>query len=331
MPTTPDSDFSFDLYPGLDDQLEAALQRNIASGTADPALVATSGLAAAVGNTLSKPSPNSGEELSDEDMEWAAVQLFRASQNWSTYPGLAVPTTNGELLTDSHKRTVERLHEAQKALDSSGEVTPAGVQIGETMRLTLVPWRAFRDHLGDLPSFIGDLRGIQGKASNTADYINDDLLTAIQNGTKMYRNPQKIVGMQAASERWISAEEYLNQRIAQDGDWGIMLAQVSDEAGWEAVKGQSPDQMTADGDGDLAVVRDEVGAMGIFEWLALTLQNDPTKLSSQDYSWLLANRFTDSNGVARVPYGDFSDGQVRSNRRWAYYQGDDVRPRLAVI
>jgi hypothetical protein len=70
--------------------------------------------------------------------------------------------------------------------------------------------------------------------------------------------------------------------------------------------------------------------MGIFEWIALTFQEDPTKLSTKDVSWLLANRLK-INGVPRVPYGDWSGSLVWSGLGSPDNGDDSARPRLAVI
>ena len=129
--------------------------------------------------------------------------------------------------------------------------------------------------------------------------------------------------------------EYLNQRIKQDGDWGIILAQTSDEAGLERlVKGspsdRTPDKLTDNGSTNFIVAGQKVDGMGIFEWIALTFQEDPTKLSTKDVSWLLANRLK-INGVPQVPYGVWGGSRVKSDLVSPDYGRDDARPRLAVI
>jgi hypothetical protein len=327
---SPAEDFTFDIYPGLDTELEAALARNQANGIADPAHIATSGLATAVGTNLNQlPDPNVSN-TPEEVRAWAEPQIDKllASMVFS----VGEPLHSFAELETKHKslpETLSRLYEARERLMNSSEVTPEGTPIGETMRLTLVPWGAFRRNLAGIADMVKEMRDRQSLTTND-DYLNDELFRALTDWTKLYRSPLKSITSQQA-DSMVTAGEYLDERIAQDGDWGVILTQVSNDAGVESLRGKSPDELTSDGNGTLYVEGVEVDGMGIFEWLATTLNHDPTQLSSQDASWLLANRFNDAQGVAQVPFGYFYDGQVASSLDWAYRRDDYIRPRLAVI
>ena len=77
-----DPSFSFDVYPGLDAELQAALERNVAAGTASPEAVATAGLGAAVSEAIAKNDPLANANLApafQQNMESAraiTVHLF---------------------------------------------------------------------------------------------------------------------------------------------------------------------------------------------------------------------------------------------------------------
>jgi hypothetical protein len=84
MTTPPSSEFSYDLYPGLDDELQAALERNIANGTAGLAEIATAGLAAAVAEHAAGPNLNT-EWSSLESLLWCTNELSSARESWLDY------------------------------------------------------------------------------------------------------------------------------------------------------------------------------------------------------------------------------------------------------
>ena len=55
--------FSFDVYPGLDAELNAAYKRNVANGVANPGAVATDGLTAVVADAIANQDPSSNVNL----------------------------------------------------------------------------------------------------------------------------------------------------------------------------------------------------------------------------------------------------------------------------
>lgn len=276
-------------------------------------------------NQLLTPDGNGAEGLPADVHAWATTD-FEAT-NWYQYPdqfGLDAPTSLQELATLSPNLapTLSRLYEAKQSLISSNDMTPESLSLGETMHLALIPWQEMRNHLGDFDQWIKTLRDSQGIATND-DYINEHLLGAIKSNQPFYRDPENPT-------RLLTPTQYLDKKIAEDGAWGVMLAQTSQAAGIERIKGQSPDQMTGDGSQHLELTGHNIDAMGVFEWIALTLQNDPKELSPQDASWLLANRMT-VDGGPHVPGGDWYDDQVGSYLNWAGNQFVNVRVRPAVM
>jgi len=341
-------EFSFDLYPDLDRDLDDIYRRNLEQGVASGEVIATAVLAATVDRQLE----NDPHEISKLAEDWARLEFDGESginQKWGRYYDQYNTDNDGmnhspidpepNLSFDNLKRhdweisnfeqKIEKLYLAKRALLESGETTPEGINVGETMHLVAVPWRIMRHNLVDgFDSWVKLMRHHQG--IKEPDYINDELLSCIKSDSnrKLYKNPLKI-------GEYLTAKEYLDQKIAEDGNWGIILAQTSNEAGIKSLvkgspEGRTPDALTQNGSGLFYIGEQAIYGLGIFEWLALTFQEDPRQLSTKDVSWLLANRLID-NGVPRVPCGDWYDSQVGSGLFSPGVGDVGARPRLAVI
>lgn len=280
-------------------------------------------------NQLLTPDGNGAEGLSAEVQSWVNTELanvanyFGTWQNYDGQLGVDKSVSLGELSAGNPNLAskLTHLYEAKEALLSSGETTPEGTNVGETMRLAVVPWQEMRNHLNDFDEWVDKLREAQGL--DEEDYINEDLIAAIKGNTPFYRDPED-------PSQLLTASQYLDKKIAEDGPVGVMLVQTSDDAGIDRIKGQSPDQMTGDGSEHLELSGSNVDSMGIFEWISLTLQTDPTQLSTEDYSCMLANRL-DVGGGPHVPGGYWYGDQFRSFLYWADSRGGAVRVRLAVM
>ncbi len=326
-PTRPE--FSFDLYGGLDADLEAAFERNVTLGIAQaPEEIATTGLAAAVESALgSQVSQNQLLGLPENIRSWFEDDTSPALERWKNYAGLligdAIPKSLDELIESNPNggETLEHLYRARASFNEDPSVTPEHNFFSSTMHTVLLPWKVMRANLDNFGSLVNLLRSQQGLA--TQDFINQNLLNAIHNDDPIYRDPENPTNM-------LRSSEYLDRKIAADGPWGIMLIQTSNEAGLDQLKGQSPDQMTNNGQDHLKFNGFGVDSLGIFEWFALTLQEDPTKLSSFGYSWMLANRLVVDN-KPQVPGGDFNGDQVRSDLGNSGNSYDNARVRLAVM
>ena len=287
-------------------------------------------------NQLLTPDANSAEGLTTEALSWANAELnnnfgdgaLGSWQRYETVLGVTVPHTVDELSQTNPNlaSTLTRLYEAKQALTANGAVTPDAFNLGETMRLVVMPWQAIRNHLGDFDQWLKTLRRQQGIVTND-DNIHRKLLWAIKSNQPFYRDPENPTQL-------LTPTQYLDKKIAQDGAWGVMLAQTSQGAGIERMRSQSPDQMTGNGSKHLELAGHNIDAMGIFEWIALTLQNDPKKLSLElNSSWLLANRnMIDGYDYDHVPVGYWhNDGQVESDLYRTTFQGSGVRVRPAVM
>jgi len=319
-------EFSFNLYPELDADLEAVYERNVALGLATEQEETSPGLISTVKKIIESESRPYEPNLSQETLAWAHQDIVPALKSWYKYrPSQlveGVPLTIDQMLeSNSHlAETLSRLHAVKEYLKATHELTPEGKNIGETMHLVLMPWQAIRSNLSDFSGWMNSMRDQQG--TKQQDYINPDLLIYIQNDMKLY--------IRSAPGSIQKPSEYLDDKIKQDGPWGVMLVQTSNEAGLKSLIGKSPNDLTNNGAGRLKFASFDVDSLGIFEWLALTLQEDPNKLSSKDYSWLLANRLMAGNSP-QVPCGRWLVSRVRSFLDSPDYDDAYARPRLAVI
>jgi hypothetical protein len=289
---------------------------------------------------LGGPATGNGMEVLSQEVRGWAEQEFNTLgwtpnigklKHWQRFDnelGQAVPNNLESLsqVSPNLGPTLVRLYEAKKDLLASGETTPTGENIGDTMHLLVVPWEAFYNHMTDIKEWVKQMRAIQGITKD--DFFNDDLVKAITQNQALYRDL-------SAQGKAVQVGQYLQNKIDTDGPFGVILAQTSDQAGLKSiVEGpeakRSPDAMTQRGETHFEIAGQAVDGMGVYEWLALTFQEDPTKLSSTDVSWLLANRIS-INNTPYVPYGLWIDSQVRSNLSKCDVQDGHVRARLAVM
>lgn len=302
-------------WGGLSDEARTALTR-LAMG---PSLA----------NQLLTPEGKVLEGLSAEVQGWAGAELNNVSsyfdtwQNYDGQLGVSKSISVGELAANNPNLAskLTRLYKAKQSLLASGENTPEGTNVGETMHLALIPWHEMRNHLADFDQWVKQLRDSQGIARG--NHIDEHLLAAIKGSTPFYRDSD-------TPSQLLTASQYLDKKIAEDGPVGVMLVQTSSAAGIERLVGQTPNQMTSDGSQHLEVAGSNVDSMGVFEWIALTMQKDPRELSRQDYSWLLANRMT-IQGVTRVLYVGWHDGRVMSNWGYGFRTDPQMRVCLAVM
>lgn len=343
MSSQAQSEFSYDIYPGLDAELDAALARNVEAGNAEPGAIATSGLTAVVERTLEEQKPDLGTDPLIAN--WVYDELEKTEQglhSWQKYSvnmSAPIPAKLEEFHNPNFGNKIDRFYATKLRLENSNLTTPEEINVGETMQLIAVPWKAFRDNLDHLHEWVNEMRTTQG-VSKHPDYFHDSLLDAIKNDTKFYRHTE--VRPQPGSPKeydytvsMLSAREYLDRRIEEEGPWGLALVQTSEQAGVKDLIGKSPDELSEDPSQGkyLKVAGEKVDDLGVFEWLALSFQYDPSKISgSTDYSWMLANRIEAANGgEARVPYGYWGGYRVASLLNRSGDQNGGIRPRLAVV
>jgi hypothetical protein len=273
-------------------------------------------------------------ELSKEAFSWAKQELEgRVLQIWQQYKTgleLEVPESFVELVQNnpSFSTTIERLHQVKMTLQKSGEMTPEDLKLDETMHLVLMPWQAFRNHSHHLPDLMSDLRTSQGKPIGY-DLLYDEILSALEYNSYIYRG----IG-DSLSE--LPVEEYLDLKLNNDGPWGVGLVQTSNQAGLaRLIEGpsdqRSPNALTQNGTAHFRVAEQNVDALGLFEWLALTLQENPENLSIDDSSWLLANRLDAFGQGMCVPSASWISGTLCVGIDKADFDSTLIRPRLAIL
>jgi hypothetical protein len=339
--TNNSQEFSFDLYPDIDRDLDDVYRRNLEQGLVDEETATKDTLDAVVEQQLVL----SGHETFKDSGAWARKELGNSVedgvfQKWNKYCKLSTVgrplgisraplTFEGlELDNPNFNEKIEKLYAAKQALTDSGELSSGGVNIGETMHLVAVPWKIMKDNLGSLDVWLNGMRVAQG--IEKPDEFNSDLLFDITTYNDwLYLNPKD-------NGEYLKATEYLDQRIAEDGDWGIILAQTSSMAGLKSLirpegftNTRTPDEMA----GKLTVAGQRVDGMGIFEYIALTLQEDPKTISNRDCSWLLANhlRVPGSANENKLPYGRWNEDSVVFGLLPDDYSSALYQPRLAIV
>ncbi len=270
---------------------------------------------------------------SPEAREWVQQEIDQTVEHWRTYSnhdGFTLESTDE--LVSGHLRyaqTVQHLWGAREALAQSGEIVPAtsDVNIAESMHLVLVPWKGWQEALWRFNTHMEQIRVAQ-RGEVKADSMHDSIVKAAElpRGQSVYRNPDKPTSL-------LNAREYLGRKIEQDGPWGIMLAQTSEDAGIKSIAGHSAANLTKEGEAHYTIEGVEVDAMGIFEWLSLSLQEDPRQLSSEGFSLLLANRFRPDAGMPLVPSAGWSKEhkRVETGLRPVNDEKISAAPRLAVL
>ena len=214
--------------------------------------------------------------LKPELNEWAQAELLYALESWRRYDAVLntkAPATISDLEGGSpnYRRTLTRLFEARNRLRTY--VTD--------MHLVLMPWQEMHDAVGDLDAWFDKVWPV---GSTDTLYVYPGITAKLDSHKPYYRNPD-------APDDIISAEDYLDGRIAADGPWGMVLAQGSSGAGIppaynKSWKDESPAALL--GKGRLAVEGYRVGSMGIFELMGLLLQEERGYFAKEVASWLPA-------------------------------------------
>lgn len=274
--------------------------------------------------------PASFESLTTEERNWAAGDIVIAGRGiGDTYKRASagrvwVPTV-GELAIHNpdFANTISRLYQARNSLLMAPEKSTGGLNVGETMQLVLIPWQEIRRHLTDYDQWVKALRTAQGLVTQE-DFMNPDLLAAIKEDLPLYRDPYDD------PSKLITPSEYVDENIAREGPWGVILMQTSKEAGIARVGG-SPDDMTNKGVERTGWKDQYVDVMGVLEWIALTMQVNPQQLSpgGRGGSWLLANRLV-LGREAYVPLA-YWNRRVNTYLYRANNGHENLHARLAVM
>lgn len=306
----------FDIYPKLDEEIQAATKGHPDRDT---------GLNAAVVGAVNEWA---AQGLEEQIQEWA--DKWSNFQEWTRYKEMLKAPDSLEELSKTHSslsKTLERLYWSHQAISSSGEQTSNFQPLEIAFDLCLMPWDAMRANLHDIDGWMKNMREVGYSDPNyIVDYM-DPQLSSMLDTNKIYIDPDD-------HRKVITAAEYLDKKIATDGPWGIMLVQATQEAGTNTMlEAKSLAQRTQDGTQQIILAEQPVDAMGIFEWLALTLQRDPHTLSNIDQSMLPANRFEHiENGERKsyVPYALWLNDKSNILPIEVHTANSFLRPRLAV-
>ncbi|HYH35965.1 MAG TPA: hypothetical protein VD706_00520 [Candidatus Saccharimonadales bacterium] len=300
-------------WEGLSEAAQAALARRPEAPSA--------------ASELLQPSPSTAIGADAEG--WIRTELEGtngggALSRWRKLEGLldaAVPADTDSFLEQGGmylEAKLGKLARAKQALTESGEKTPSGRNVGETMHLVLIPWHVYKmkleaAHTDDAWSRISFERWMYSLVQQRKDMdygIEVDHASNRPNGSGMhtafeqdyaiYRNPEN------PSEH-LSFTNYLTGRMFEDGPWGIMLAQTGKNGVYVPPDGpRNADNYTAQGKENFQVAGYNVDALGILEWLSLVCQARKGAINSgpnDEYSLLLANR-------SRYHVGDIEEAVV---------------------
>lgn len=282
--------------------------------------------------TSIEPSKNKLENLPPDIRNWVKIELSSNKYNgilsWEKYNRYfkqPAPTTIEQIAADNpnFEKTITRLYEAKQILMASEETTTFGENIGDWMHLVLVPWEEFANHRHAFSFWLKELRHTQGLTTlPKTDFINHQILEAIYNDNRyLYRDYDSIF--------LLTVKDYLDKKLEVDGPWGVILMQSGANPGVMSQQDFNPDQLTHRGHAQTEVSGVPVGAAGIFEWLAQTLQYDPTKLQAKTASWLLASCIK-HDGSNFTAFGSWNSGEVVTSLSLSDGHQEGLLPRLAV-
>lgn len=239
-------------------------------------------------------------EISEGLRNNGEASITRAIEKWGRYSDHFVikPTNlprNLEELRQSHpnfEADFSKLCLAWSAIVEFGNTDEGegdhGQNIGTQMEFVLLPWEVFREELAptrghSLRNTVVELRSTQAQDDMPALELDSTIMDNLENDNVRY-----FVGN---GDQTIGVEQYVEGKIKQEGNWGLMLMQTSAQSGIKRWKGESPTETTLDKGRHLKLGQISVGHMGVLEVLALTLQEE---LPAMDRKiWLPANSFPD--------------------------------------
>ncbi len=274
------------------------------SGTAGDVSQAASLISEPAGSEQTEPAARSGTEawaiqdISEAIESWHEAVMYQGQPHWD-FKDNPVPTSFKEF-KESHQNFNQKfraLCKAKKDLTEFGETpegrTPEDNNIGDDMHFLLIPWGYFAREITQTaangPSLKSSLIELHG--------FNDFEMEAVENlkaDNVMYRLGGSALGPEA----------YLNERIAREGPWGMMLAQTSYDPGLMVRENTSPSFVSLEDSRQLSIAGQSVSALGIFEEMAFSLQIDKFDyMAEPDSIWLPANSFSDD--IAATSGRDF--------------------------
>lgn len=254
--------------------------------------------------------------LNKEFVEWMNNEFDLILSSWNKHSNILgnnlnlydiIDTDNPEVIKNIKKLydTVTQLKK-NKLKDKNGEL------IADNLELVAIPWKLFRDNIDNLEYLINRFRDNQSigydeykpsQYDSATGYLNQ-LIDAINSNQLYYNDNLK-------SDTKITLRDYLDNKINEDGDWGLML--TSSTSGLEDSIRQFSNQYPFIKDYAPTLkevfksIPSKVNAMGLFEWLAQSIQND----SSIDNTVLLSTKipyqnYDTINQAVRIEVDDYS-------------------------
>ncbi len=283
------------------------------------------------------------EELAQSDEPPATYEVTRESiiqgiehavESWKQYidtPGLRLPRDpeHFKRFLRDYEGTVDQLTRIKLDMIDFGKTTEGrtigGHNIGRSLSPLLVPWEFFKNHVeGTTTSAIRYMRSMQG----IEEHALDDPAFFDRNAINYsYRAPYSY-GSGYDADRG----KYLEDRFASDGWWGIILAQTGSTAGQSRRK--PPSELIENRTYRLEGYRAD--SFGIFEWLALTLQEDPRTFDGPRN--LMMGNYTKYHWDGEEHMGSPYSVWDKKDKRFAYgwfrddydYKPDDYVARIAI-
>lgn len=234
--------------------------------------------------------------LSPEVALWAHQELTAAQESWDAYGEegkrasqsfLSGPNSLAKLgyFYEAHARIAGATAYNFEGIEDALR-TPKGTHIAETMHLVYVPWKQLLDTLtgdGPIPDrWLMQMRAEQGYTNQ--EYGYGVLMDQLRAGSIAYRAPVRHELDDVSG--WINAEGYLRKRIEEDGEWGVVLAQTTADAGvtgpdwqtsFEQPSGEPLRMSKVAGElRGMAVGGADVSGLGVFEMTAITLAHRHT-------------------------------------------------------
>lgn len=181
------------------------------------------------------------KRLSPEVTLWAQQELTAAQAPWDAYGEDGKQATQSFLaganslkkLTDFHDACARIAGATVYNFEGVKDVlrTSNGTPISQTMHLVYVPWKQLYDTItgnGPIPDkWLAHMRTQQTRA--VEEYGYGVLMDQLRAGSVLYRVPRRAKSKDAPG--WTDAKGYLERRMAEDGEWGAVLAQNTDDAG----------------------------------------------------------------------------------------------------
>lgn len=277
--------------------------------------------------------PGNEYDFNPEAEEWALPRLTQAIEKWEKFNSSkiieSIPTSTYDFILKSKNlsEAIDELYLANLMLYGSGEETPEGINIADSMELVLIPWDFYQKSL-EKNLFINSLDRLRSVQGIEKDLIDPQIIRVIHEDMPIYLHP--------ASGGFLSTKQYVDFMVETHGPWGLMLAQANNQAGTKTSIGESANNLNKNGfshmeiGGGPLVNGQDVDFMGILEWIALTLQEDPKQISRNGFSVLLANRLELQNDDY-VPFGAYIQGGERLFKIKTSEQDERLGPRLAVM